>query len=344
MSTADPETPLQPYFEFQLTDRFTQSDMELQSTSLALGPMRKGGGRTDRAQATGGVLADIANQFLLFHLTPAGLQEPSEVPPVTEGSEDAPDMLVAASLEAFQMDHSDLRPGDSATLRFTMGKDPSSTDRNFDNAFWCIAAGLRLFDDVESEPASAPDLRTDFKKAFGNRPIEIPGSLAVMSFEIVRHEPEAWWQRIFKFLESGTGKALTSALGFPAITQTAIQVIDELVSRFQDNAGSLLKSRPTTFALSQRAMSAYTHSNPQIRMASLNPGWSLIARGADYARLTRDGPRIRFYSQLGVIAPEGLSLPELIAAPESNPYNDMTYGLLRIDMKPTQLDPKFNYG
>jgi hypothetical protein len=344
VSTADQETPLQPYFEFRLTDRFIQGDTELQPTPPGLGPLRKGGGRAGRTEAKSGAAADIANQFLLFHLTPTGIREPSEVPPATEGSEDAPDMLVAASLEAFQMDHSDLRPGDSATVRFTMGKDPSSTDRNFDNAFWCIAAGLRLFDDLQSEPASAPNLRTDFKKAFGSRPIEIPGSLAVMSFEIVRHGPEAWWQRIFNFLESGTGKALTSALGFPAITHAAIEVIDELVSRFQDNAGSLLKSRPMTFALSQRAMSAYTSSNPQIRMASLNPGWSLIARGADYARLTRDGPGIRFYSQLGVIAPEGLSLQELIAAPDSNPYHAMTYGLLRIDMKPTQLDPKFNYG
>ena len=334
---------MQPHFEFRLADRFSQSDIELQSTPLDLGPLRKGGGRIDRIRATGGALADIGNQFLLFHLTPTGLAEPSEVPPTTEGSEDAPDMLVAASLEAFQMDHSDLSPEDSATVRFTMGKDPSSTDRNFDNAFWCIAAGLRLFDEAQSAPASAPNLRTDFKKAFGNRPIEIPGSLAVMSFEIVRHRPEGWWQRIFKFLESGTGKALTSALGFPAITHAAVQVIDELVSRFQDNAGSLLQSRPMTLALSQRALSAYTKSNPQIRMASLNPGWSLIARGADYARLTRDGPKIRFYPHLGVIAPEGLSLSELLAAPESNPYNAMTYGLLRIDMKPTQLDPKFNY-
>ena len=340
------------YFQFELEKTIGAVELNAQLHNAGGSqPISKGVLDADRDRMTRGAGSvvkdtDLANQFLLFNVG-EGLTEPSRIEPKLEGSDESPDVLVGVSLEAFNLPPSEGEVKGSATVRFTMGKDPSSTDRYFETAFWCIAAGLELYDEAKGghkRKSQPKELQSDFQKAFGNRPIEIPGGLAVMSFEVVRHPPEPWWKKIFNFLESSTGKSLTATLGFPAITNSAIQMIDELFSRFVSEPEVLFKSRPLTLALSKYAKDMYTGGTKSIALGALNPGWSLLARGKDYARLTGEGNKIRFYPMYGVIAPEGLPVETLIAKPSENPYSEVGYALLRVGMKPTRLDPKFNFG
>jgi hypothetical protein len=286
---------------------------------------------------------DLSNQFLVFQLTDQGVEEPTTVQPKSEGSSDNPDMLVGISLEAFQVPAAD-GAAPAATLRFTMGKSPASSDRIFDTAFWCVATGLQLWDQAHGK-APAKDLNSDFQKAFGKRPIEIPGGLAVMSLEVVRHKPQEWWQKIFTFLESSAGKALVSTIGFPAVASSAISAIDELLNRvIGGDAQVLFKSRPLTLALSKYAADTYTGGNSSIAVGVLNQGWVLLARGGDYKRITDRAKQIKFYPTLGIIAPSDVKIVDLISDPKANVFSDLTYGILRVGMKPTKLDPTFNYG
>jgi hypothetical protein len=201
------------------------------------------------ARASGGELAfatdsrsevQLPDQFVAFQLS-SQLQGPSllesaQVEPKIEGSSDKePDVQVALEMLSFHVgENENIDPNARATMRINFGKDESSSDNRFDTVFWSIAAGLNLYDQVKNKKTDTKDLKTDFRKAFGNRPIEIPGGLGRLSFEVIKHQEPPWWKQIFKFMQSGTGEALVSALGFPAITTQAIQVIDQLLDRLTD--------------------------------------------------------------------------------------------------------------
>jgi hypothetical protein len=327
------------YFDFQPNDIITEDHVRALQVSKPLSREE-----LDQGFRGGEEVTDISKQFLVFQLTDEGAQEPSQITPSVPGSQDLPDMRVGVSLEGFQCPSQ--QGFSSATLRFTMGKDPSSSDRIFDTAFWCIAAGLQLYQESQGKtvPASGKELRSDFQQAFGKRPIEIPGGLAVMSFEVVRHKPEAWWQKVFTFLQSSTGKTLVSTLGFPALANSAISVIDELMNRVVGTGGeAIFKSRPLTLALSKYARDNYTGGNSNIAVGTLNPGWALLARGGDFKRIASNTRKIRFYPHLGIIAPSDTPVEELISNPQANEFADLTYGVLKVGMQSTKLDPTFNF-
>jgi XTP/dITP diphosphohydrolase len=47
----------------------------------------------------------------------------------------------------------------------------------------------------------------------------------------VKHEEPKWWQKVFRFLDTGAGRTLSSALGFPAITQPALALLQKVLER-----------------------------------------------------------------------------------------------------------------
>ncbi len=290
---------------------------------------------------------DLKDQFVLFQLNdrpdgPAVL-EPSAVEPRISGSLDDPDMLVGMEMLSFHVgENEDIEKNTRATLRITFGKDENSTDKIFDTVFWSVAAGLQLYDQARSGRAMPKDLKGDFSRAFGRRPIEIPGSLGKLSFEVVKHREPRWWQRIFSFAESATGKALVSALGFPAITYPAIQLLDELLNRLQDARPEILfQSMPLRLALSTWARDNFGPGG-RVRVGCLNPGFCILARGRDYqAILDSDATYNATYSKL---VPSSAGDLDLLTGRYDDPFRDMTYAVFRIGMRSTKLDPTFQFG
>lgn len=290
---------------------------------------------------------DMKDQFVVFQLNdtmegPAILGAEA-VKPKLAGSEEEPDVLAKLHLTSFHLgaDQS-IDKGTRATMRINFGKDPSSTDRMFDTAFWAIAAGLKLYNDSTGQPAQTKELSADINRAFGNRPIEIPGGLGNLSFEVVKHEEPKWWQKVFSFLQGGTGQALTSVLGFPAVTQTAIGIIDELVGRLADEEPEVLfKSKPMRLALTAKAHEEFTGGNPRVRLGSLNSGYCVLARYGDYSEIA--GANAVFYPTHGLLAPADADPTNYASLTSKNPLHGLTYAVFRVRTKGTALDPNFKF-
>lgn len=292
--------------------------------------------------------AELAKQFVVFQLSKLEdgptILEASHADPEIQGSDQQPDMLVGLSLESFHVGLQEgVDPDTKATMRITFGKDPSSTDKYFDLAYWCVAAGLNLYNDFKETKTEAKELQSDLQQAFGKRPIEIPGSLGILSFEVVKHKEPKWWQRIFKFLESETGKSLISVLGFPAIALQAVGLIDEFLSRILDSEPDpLFKSAPLRLALSGKARTDYSAGNPRVRVGVLNPGFSVLARGSDFEAVA--GSNALYYPQYGRLVPSDVSEGKLLTGQYDDPLKDVTYAVFRVGMQETKLDPTFNFG
>lgn len=293
-------------------------------------------------------MLDLSNQFMNFQLSNSldqpSILESSQVEPILRGSNDQPDVLVNLEMLSFHVGaNENIDKNSRATIRINIGKDENSRDKYFDTAFWSIAAGLNLYNQAKNKVAEPKDLKSDFKQAFGNRPIEIPGGLSKMTFEVVKHREPKWWQNIFRFLQSDTGKSLISTVGFPAITSSAINMLDELLSRLDKSEPEILfKSLPLRLALSQQAKDDFTAGNPRIKMGSLNPGFTVLARGKDFETIV-DSDAI-FYPSIGKLVPSNVTEAQLLSGRYDDPFKDVTYSIFRIGMKETKLDPSFNFG
>ena len=290
---------------------------------------------------------DIRDQFVVFQFskTPDGptILDTSQVEPIKEGSADKPDALAVVQLASFSVGtDEEINKNTRATLRLDLGKD-SNSDSPLDTVFWSIAAGMNLYDDIKRKPSEAKDLKTDFNEAFSRRPVEIPGALGKLSFEVIKHKEPKWWQRIFTFLQSSTGKTLTSAVGFPAITGQAIGFLDELLNRLdKSNPEVLFKSRPMTLALTTRSRDSFNAGVPSVSVGVMNPGFCLLARGRDYKTLVDNKPV--YMGAYGLLKPKEMDLQEFLQSPSANPFNKMTYAILKVGTAETKLNPSLDYG
>lgn len=294
------------------------------------------------------ISTELANQFIVFQLSHelegSTISESSQIEPVLKTTPDQSDVLVQLEMLSFHIgQNEEVARNSNATMRLVLGKDSNSNNKYFDTAFWTISAGLKLYDDIKKRPTEARDFKTDLSTAFGKRPIEIPGGLATMTFDVVKHKEPKWWQKIFNFLQSDTGKSLTSVVGFPAVTSTAINMLDQLFNRL-DNKDSevLFSSRPLTLALTDLAKLDYTAGNPRIKLGTLNPGFCVLARGKDYHTIAE--ANAYFYPSYGKLVPDSVAPGDIVSGNYEDPFKDVTYAVFKIGMKTTKLDPAFYYG
>jgi hypothetical protein len=197
-----------------------------------------------------GTKISLRDQFLVFQfnnkMEGPTILEASLVEPKIAGSPNEPDVRVVMEMLSFNLGSNEATDKDTrATMRINFGKDQSSTDKHFDTLFWSIAAGLELYNSYTNKRAESKELNGDFNKAFGNRPIDIPGGLGQLSFQVVKHKEQSWWRKLLGFAHSETAKSLVSMLGFPGITTQAIALIDELLGRLEDSAPDVLFTSPS---------------------------------------------------------------------------------------------------
>ena len=337
------------YFNFSVDDVITSysvtKDLVTKQKSMASkGEQTRGlAFSTDKSSTI-----PIEDQFIVFQFNPnsdegATILESSEIEPKISGSIESPDVLVALEMLSFNLGENESIDSDTrATMRINFGKDASSTDKKFDTVFWSIAAGLNLYDQTQGKPSESKDLNSDFQRAFANRPIEIPGGLGKLSFEVVKHNEPPWWKRIFNFGQSNTGQSLVSALGFPAITTQAIGLLDELFDKFDGAEPEVLfKSLPMRLALSKFAIDEFTGGNSRVRIGTLSRGFCVMARGRDYQAIAKSNSI--YYPTYGKLVPANVSVPDFLGGKYEDPLKDITYAVFRLGMRETKLDPTFNY-
>jgi len=299
---------------------------------------------TARGAALSG--SDLDDQFILFQFNPVPdgitILGASEVEPSKAGSDGKPDSLASVQLTSFHIGTNEkIESSTRATLRVDMGKDASSSSP-LDTVFWSIAAGLNLYNEAKKKPSDAKDLKTDFNAAFSRRPVEIPGGLGRLSFEVVKHKEPKWWQKVFRFLQSGTGQALTTAIGFPAISTQAVGFLDELLNRLdRSDPEVLFKSRPMTLATTKRARDEFTGGAASISVGVLNPGFCLLARGRDYGTIVSG--QAQYMGEHGLLKPKDMPLDQFLREPGQNPFNALTYAVLRVGIGETRLSPQLDF-
>lgn len=292
--------------------------------------------------------AALQDQFVVFQMNPKAegptIFESSQVDPLIEGSPEEPDVLVSLEMLSFNLGANEpVDKAASATMRINFGKDENSRDKAFDTLFWSIAAGLKLHDQAKNKRAESKEFKGDFRRACGNRPIEIPGGLGKLCFEVVKHQEPAWWQKIFNFVGGDAGKSLISVLGFPAVTYQAIGMLDELLNRLMDSKPEVLfKSLPMRLALSKQARTDFSGGNPRIKAGCLNPGFCILARGRDFQAIANSNAN--YYPAYGKLAPGNVTETDLVSGRYDDPLQDVTYSVFRVGMKKTKLDPTFNFG
>jgi hypothetical protein len=272
-----------------------------------------------------------------FNKDPDGprVLDPSQVTPEVDGTDENPDVLATLQLVSFNVGSENIDPETKATLRLDLGKDKSSNS-HLDTLFWSISAGMNLYDQHKKGTPAPEELSADLSAALGQRPVEIPGGLGEFSFEVIKHKEPKWWERVFDFLQSETGSALTSAVGFPGITTRALGFLDELVGRlYEEQPEYLFKSRPMTLALSKRAKDDFAGGLGEIvKVGSLSRGFCILARGADFSTIVDSNPV--YYPHLKKIAPQDCPLEDILGGTRTE-LDQISYAMIRVGTRETKL-------
>jgi len=288
--------------------------------------------------------ADAANQFIIFQFGDKKADPPllltTENPPRLAGSDSQPDIHAGLQLLTFRVSHEEkIDPETRATLRLNFGQMGSNRG---DLLTWAVAAGLDLYEQSQ-QPSAKKALNADLNKAMGNKPIEIPGGVGVLSFEVVKHREPPWWRKVFSFGRSETAQRLVSVLGFPALTNEAVRVIDELLSRFDQSTKPevLFKSRPMRLVFTQRGRSELTGGNERVMSGALNRGFCLLARACDFGVLTKHGAY--YDSSIDMLLPDGVSQIDALTPGYRDPFATVTYAVFKIGLTEARINPAVSY-
>jgi hypothetical protein len=290
---------------------------------------------------------DGKDLFYCFQLNPSmeggTIIESSQVVPTLAGEEGKTDVYVKVDMLAFHVgDNEGIDHDTKATLRLNIGKDDNSTDTRFDKVLWAVAAGMNLYDDVRKGRSGAKELGGSFDQALGKRPIEVPGGLAELSFEVVKHKEPQWWQKLFKFIGGPTGKSLVSLLGFPAVAVNALGIIDDALSRLEGKPEVLFKGARVPLALTKSARDQFVAGYGRVALGALNPGVCILARGRDFSIIA--DAKATFYASYGRLVPNSVPPEKIPQGSFDDPFANVTYAVLRVGMQGARFDPAFNYG
>jgi hypothetical protein len=157
---------------------------------------------------------------------------------------------------------------------------------------------------------------------------------------MVAHEEPPWWRRIFSFAEAASVRKLVAAVGFPGIALDAVRLLDEMLGRIAERtAQPIFQSRPLTVALSERAALDYTAGLSSVSAAVLNDGIFLMLRHKDVPILSAEPPL--FLGGYGRLVPRKGWDPASPKLPETDPYEDLSYAVLRVKTRAFRLDTGF---
>jgi hypothetical protein len=271
------------------------------------------------------------NQFnLLTFGTDAkspSLVDPQKTSPTLEGNEKEPDVRARIELVSLHLEDGLGKQYPRATMRFDIGKDERSSSR-LKPLFWCIAAGLDLAGGLTQgiTDGSGKKYRTDFDETLG-RPVEIPGGLAQLRFELAAHQDPPWWQEIFKFFTTRAGQTLVSALGFPGIVKEAIDIVDAAFDKLGGNSQLVFKSAPMSLAMSAHAVTEFQMGNPFIQAGVLNKGYAVLVQRKHLRRFTEASPRYLAFHDM--LVPAAVSDTDFLKDPVDQ-FRDTTYAIVRV--------------
>lgn len=288
---------------------------------------------------------DVSNTFSVFQLskTEPKWLEPSDVQPAIEGGDSEPDVLLNVQMMAFHIGSNESVDKDTkATLRLTVSKDDASPNKMLEKVFWAMSAAMSLWDQNKQQKAAPKDLATPLSdRAFANRPIEIPGGVGDILFEVVKHKPTPWWDEVVGFFTGGTGQQLLSLAGFPAVTTEVMTFLDNMLDQFTDNdPAPLFSSNQLQLAFSTYARDSITGGYSSIKQGCLTSGYWLLVRGRDHDLIAQH-PSI-FYPEYGMLIPSDKTPADVMKPDYADPFDAVTYAVLKAGVAKANLSPNFH--
>ena len=252
--------------------------------------------------------------------------------PTLEGGDDNPDVALKIEMIAFSAGEGDPSKG-SATLRLDVCQHKNNYGA-MEPLYWSIAAGVDIAS-LFKKGVSPSNYRKDFQSSFSNREIEVPGGLCNLSFELVRHKEQPWWQKIFKFANTGAGSVLLDAAGFPGITRGAVDIIDQAFDRLHNaDKDILFKSAMAPYALSAFGVEDYTLGSSGVKIGVLNKGFTLLVPQRHVAIFEELAPTI--LPSQGRLLPRGVSELEALDPDYKNPFDSVPYVVLKVKTASTK--------
>lgn len=290
---------------------------------------RGGGGNADDPADT--------NQFILLQLTDDDkrIASTSTIKPVLQGAADKPDVNMQLDFESFKIGvNEDIDRNTKATLQLQIGQEKKMDA--IDKLFYCINGGMDLYNEIKGKKTDAKDFKKSTDAAMGNKPISMPGGMGQITLKVVKHEEPKWWQKVFSFAKTDTAKDLFSLIGFPGITETALNCVSGMLdSLFDKKPEVLFQSQAIKIGFSQAAKDELSGGLATNYVSCLNPGFWIMARKSDFDTIINAKPI--YYGGYGILAPDGMNEIDALKDSANNPFSKITYAVIRAKMKEVDL-------
>jgi len=306
----------------------------------------KGNGKQDPTDGAQGVILQLVQE------TDGNFKavDPYSIQPEIEGSAETPDIYMKMTMEKFHIDKRIYCDKNStATFRLVVGPAQNKISEKVKPIFWVISAGMKLhelFSNNQGDRDQKMDINLD--ESFNGKPIEIPGGVVSIHLDVVKHRHPKWWKNLFNFLKDTVGKTVISAIGFPAVTGEAINIIDNTlnqIDRLKDRE-YIFSSTRTGILVSltkwgdQKAEWFGATGDFSGSLGSLNPGVWIMIQTKDIPFFTKTP--FYFDQVYGGLIPIGTTPLEAKAPDFVNPFDNTTFAVFKVDMVPTNLSVDFS--
>lgn len=314
-------------------DYFNQAKWEQSRSPVNRAPENLSKNILERAE----IASANDNQFILLQLSDGDerVVSSSKVTPMLKGSSDKPDINMLVDFEGFKIgSNEDIDKDTKATLQLQIGQEEKIGA--LEKLFYCVNGGLDLYNEIKSKKAESKDFKKNTDKALGNKPISLPGGIGQISLKVVKHEEPKWWQKVFSFAKTDAAKELFSLIGFPGITETAVNCLSGMLDSLFDRSPEVLfQSQPVKLGFTQTAKDELGGGLTTNFVSCLNPGFWVMARKSDYDTIINAKPI--YYGGYGLLAPDGMSEIETLKDSGNNPFSRLTYAIIRARIKEVDL-------
>lgn len=278
------------------------------------------------------------SQFILLQLSDGDdrVLSTSQVNPVLQGSGEKPDINMLIDFDGFKIGSNENIDKDTkATLQLQIGQEKKMG--SLDKLFYCVNGGMDLFNEIKGKKSDSKDFKKSTGESLGNKPISLPGGIGQISLKVIKHEEPKWWQKVFSFAKTDKAKELFSLIGFPGITENAVNCVSGMLdSLFDKGTEVLFESQPVKLGLSQSAKDEIGGGLATNMVSCLNPGFWIMARKADYETIISNKPI--YFGGYGILAPDGMSEIDALKDSGNNPFSKLTYAVIRARMKEVDLN------
>lgn len=288
----------------------------------------------------------LAKQFIPFQLVAVG--EKNEVrmldrmEPAFDGTEEEPDLLLRVEMVDFHLgesDQADINPNTRVTMNMSIQQE-NAIDQQLEPLYWVASTGIDLYKMFKEGKADEKGPMADFHEAFGRRPIEIPDGAAILKFDVIKHKEPRWWEYVFSAFRSKAGQSLVSIIGLPGVALQAVNAIEGLVRRIDDQQQEILfASESLSLILTKKAKERRLGDGAISRVGALRPGLFILARGKDYKLMKEQAPFYHYtYKRL---FPASATDEDMVDPYFPDPFAECTFAVFRIGMKATKLHPAY---